>query len=195
MTCKKMSEGLEVLLKESMHNPIAAFNVALVLESEHRSPMNVQDYLFISAHGGYTPAMIKLAGLYLTGRILERADDMSQPQPVRNVDQGVMWLFRAANNEDEIAFYLLARCYFDGVGVKQNYKTAYSYLDRVTFPNCHANPYEGTEIIVFGSASPEIEHYLRQHWDQPNPPSACAVFTNSQPYKERKGKYCKSIGF
>ena len=63
MKARRMSEGLEQVLRKAQHDPVAAYDAAIMLEYEHRS-QNAAQYFFLSAaNGGYAPAMLRVAGL------------------------------------------------------------------------------------------------------------------------------------
>ncbi len=65
MKRRHMSIGLKMMLEKAQSDPVAAYNAALLLEEEHKGPQAIQFFCQRSAEGGYTPAMLKQAGIYI----------------------------------------------------------------------------------------------------------------------------------
>ena len=149
---RKMSDGLRTLLGKAPHDAIAAYNAALLLDAEHKGQAAVQYYCQLSAKMEYSPAMLWIAKMYYTGVYLNRANDQSYI-PVRNVDRCIHWLKRAVAKNNDEARYLLARMYWDGIGMPQNKSAANALLSQITFAPLFGNPYESSEIQFFGSIS------------------------------------------
>ena len=148
----KMSDGLRTLLSRAPYDAIAAYNAALLLNAEHKGQAAVQYFCQLSANMGYSPAMIWIAKMYFTGAYLNPENDQSS-LPVRNVDRCIHWLRQAVSENNDEARYLLARMYWDGIGMTQNKSTAKALLSQVTFSPLFGNPYESSEVQFFGSVS------------------------------------------
>lgn len=151
MKCK-MSDGLRTLLGKAPRDAIAAYNAALLLNAEHKGQAAVQYYCQLSANMGYSPAMLWIARMYYTGVYLNCASNQSE-LPVRNVDRCIHWLKRAVAENNDEARYLLARMYWDGIGMPQNKSAANALLSQITFSPLFGNPYESSEVQFFGSIS------------------------------------------
>lgn len=153
MKCRSMNVGLRMFLEQANHSPVAAYNAALLLEAEHRGQAAVQYFYARAANGGYVPAMLKIAGFLISGQYVDYDNDTSLGIAVQNTVQGAAWIQSAAKTGDSTANYLLARCYWDGIGVERSRPKAMYYLNQVVFPECGMNPYEPTEAFVFGGIS------------------------------------------
>ena len=156
MKRKNMSVGLRMYLEQAAQSPAAAYHAALLLESEHKGPVAAQYFYLRSAYGGYLPAMLKVAGLFITGQYVEDSEGI-RGACRQDLEQGVAWLRRAAETGDSTANYLMARCYLDGIGVKASEASALYFLQQVTFPAYPVNPYEPVEALVFGDVSGELK--------------------------------------
>lgn len=153
-----MNVGLKMYLEQAQYNPVAAYNAALLLENENMGQAIAQQFYVRAARGGYVPAMWKVAGLFITGQYVSRREDSIWDSYTQNLDQGFTWIQTAAQTGDSTANYLLARCYWDGIGVERNRSSALYFLEQVTFPELSMNPYEPTEVLVFGSVSTELKN-------------------------------------
>lgn len=160
MKRKQMSAGLKMMLERAHEDPVSAFNAALLLEEEHRGAASVQYFCQRAAEGGYVPAMIKLAGIYITGRYVH--DEYEEEDKLQDIETGVSWLQRGADIGDHTACYMLAHCYFEGFCLECNPVKASYYLSQAAFPIYPANPYEPTEILIFGYSSHRILEYLQR---------------------------------
>ena len=159
MKRNNMSLGLQMCLEQALQSPIAAYNAAILLESEHKGPAAAQYFYLRSAFGGYVPAMLKVAGLFITGQYIEDSAS-SYGVCLQDLEQGAFWIRRAAKTGDSTANYLMARCYLDGIGVKASPSCAMYYLQQVVFPKYPINPYEPDEALVFGNVSKNLGSYL-----------------------------------
>ena len=104
------------------------------------------------------PAMWKVAGLFITGQYVNNREDSILRSYTQDLGQGFDWIRTAAKTGDSTANYLLARCYWDGIGVERNRSSALYFLEQVTFPEIPMNPYELTEVLVFGSVSADLKN-------------------------------------
>jgi len=157
MKCRNMNVGLRMYLEQAQHNPVAAYNAALLLENEHMGQAIAQQFYVRAAQGGYVPAMWKVAGLFITGQYVSREDSIWGSH-TQDLSQGFAWIRTAAKTGDSTANYLLARCYWDGIGVERNRSSALYFLEQVTFPENSMNPYEPTEVLIFGSVSADLKN-------------------------------------
>ena len=153
-----MPESIQGLIEMAKHDPSKAYTVALVLESSHKNPEIVQYYYQRAANAGYTPAMVKIAQRLIPG--MYQKDRGEDAQSVKDISEGIFWLNRASLAGDYVASYLMARIFWDGIGVGKSRSKAQSYLLRINFPYAPANPYEDTEVLFFGSANPELNEYV-----------------------------------
>lgn len=151
-TNRCISEGLDITLKDAQCNPVAAYNVALLLESEHRAPSTAQQYIYKAACGGYTPAMVRMACFLMSGEYLQYLNQ-DTPVFISDARQAVCWLEKAARFNDQTAHYLLARCCAEGICYNKSLPAARSHLAWVKFHPDFGNPYEDYEILAFGSVS------------------------------------------
>lgn len=139
-------------------DPVAAYDAAMLLEAEHGSPSAAQQYFYIAASGGYTPAMIRLACFLMSGSYLKYLDngvsvlEMNKPEAVK-------WLQKAASLGDKTAHYLLARCCVDGVCMNKSLPDARSHLEWVDFGSA---AYEPVEVMAFGAPSDEMKALIRE---------------------------------
>ena len=158
MKCRNINVGLRMYLEQAQHNPVAAYNAALLLENELMGQAIAQQFYVRAARGGYVPAMWKVAGLFITGQYVNNREDSILRSYTQDLSQGFDWIRTAAKTGDSTANYLLARCYWDGIGVEQNRSSALYFLEQVTFPEIPMNPYELTEVLVFGSVSADLKN-------------------------------------
>lgn len=158
---RHISTGLEYFLKKAKSDPVAAYTAALILESEHRGPSAVQQYIHIAACGGYTPAMIRMACFLMSGNYLQYLDS-GHPVFVMDKQKAVDWLEKAASAGDEIGHYLLARCCVDGICKNKSLPDARGHLAWVHLHPQFGNPYEPTEIMAFGAPSDEMRVLVRE---------------------------------
>lgn len=159
MKTRPMSDGLRICLEKAQYDPVAAYDAALLLEAGYRGQSAIQYFYLRAAEGGYTPAMLKVAGLFITGRYLEVSGDESVGKYMCSVNQGFAWIRRAADAGDASAKYALARCYSEGLGVTKNAAKADFYLSSIPFPY-QTNPYTPTEALVFGNISPAFQNCI-----------------------------------
>lgn len=160
MKTRMMPIGLKITLEKAQRDPVAAYNAASILEAGHWGQSATQHFFLRAALGGYAPAMIRIAGFYMTGQFLIE-DENGEQQFETNVDEGVNWIKQAANTGDATANYLLARCYADGIGMKQNLIKAVYFLGFVPFSG-QINPYEPSEALVFGCVSKNLRDCIRR---------------------------------
>lgn len=151
-------DGIQGLIEMAKHDPSKAYTVALVLEASHKNPEIVQYYYQRAANAGYTPAMVKIAQRLISGMYQKNCP--RDNHSVKNLSEGIFWLNRASLAGDYVASYLMARIYWDGIGVGKSRSKAQSYLLRINFPYAPANPYEDTEALFFGSSNPELSEYV-----------------------------------
>lgn len=145
---------------EADRTPATAYAAALRLEAEHKS-LPAQYFFTRAAQGGCVPAMVRVAGLYFTGQYVKESE-RCWSTPIRDLEKGAAWLFRAAEAGSAAAHYLLARCCLDGIGVAPDLTAALGHLKQVPFPREAPNPYEPMEALVFGSVSQVLGDHVRR---------------------------------
>ncbi len=138
-------------LKHANHSAIEAFRVASWFEDERRCPLTSQIYYLRAAKAGYPPAMIKLASICLSAKTGNGNKEEA------GATEAAMWLMRAASSGNCIADYLLARCYVDGIGVKENRPRAKYYLKKSCRYEKRLSKYRPMEAFVFGSVSQKLQ--------------------------------------
>ena len=114
----QMPIGLKLMLEKAQNDPAAAYTAALLLEEGHKSPQAAQFFCQRAAEGGYTTAMLKLAGIYISGQYIH--DDSQEAGSSQDLKTGIEWLRRAAEGGDDTAYYMLAHCYCEGIGVERS---------------------------------------------------------------------------
>lgn len=138
-------------LKSISHSSVTAFHVAEWFENERRYPSTSQIYYLRAAKAGYSPAMIKLASICFSTPPRDEIRD------VERMTAGVKWLKEASNSGNSIADYLLARCYADGIGVKEDRSMAIYYLKKSSGCERCVRTYRPMEALVFGSLSRSLK--------------------------------------
>lgn len=158
MKCNQMPTGLEMTLKKAQNDPAAAYTAALLMEEGHRGgPQAVQFFCQRSAEDGYTPAMLKLAGMYISGQYIH--DDPQEADRDRDLKAGVEWLRRAVDAGDDTANYMLAHCYCAGIGVERSRTKAMYFVGLIASPELLIGLYETTEMLIFGEISSELRAF------------------------------------
>lgn len=157
---RDISIGLQTLLKRAQYDMVAAYNAAKVMEQEHRGASAIQYFYERSASMGYPPAMLMMAAFYMRGDYLQQDDYNVPPRRIKDINEAVRWIKLAAKQDYYDAFYMLARCYLEGIGVKPDTSYCQYYIDRIPFPNAPANPYKMSESVVFGNVSKELASFI-----------------------------------
>ncbi len=154
MKRNQMSIGLKMMLEKAQSDPVAAYNAALLLEEEHKGPQAVQSFCQRSAEGGYVPAMLKLAGIYITGHYIH--DDTVDMGSSDDRRAGSAWLRRAADTGDDVANYMLAHCYYEGIGVESSRAKAMYFAGQLPASGVPLSLYQTMETLIFGEISSEL---------------------------------------
>jgi len=160
MKRNQMSIGLKMMLEKAQSDPVAAYNAALLLEGEHKGPQAVQFFCQRAAEGGYVPAMLKLAGIYITGNYIH--DDANDMDITEDLKTGVAWLRRAADTGDNTANYMLAHCYYEGIGVECSRAKAMYFAGQLPSSGVPISLYQTTETLIFGEISGELYAYVQR---------------------------------
>lgn len=138
-------------LKSTSHSSVMAFRVAEWFKNERRCPSTSQIYYLRAAKAGYSPAMIRLASICFS------APPRGEIRDVEKMTAGVKWLKEASNAGNSTADYLLARCYADGIGVKEDRSMAIYYLKKSSSCESCVGAYRPMEALVFGSLSRSLK--------------------------------------
>lgn len=161
MKCNQMPTGLETMLKKAQNDPAAAYTAALLLEDGHRGgPQAVQFFCERAAEGGYTTAMLKLAGMYISGQYIH--DDPREADAAQDLKAGAEWLRRAVDAGDETANYMLAHCYCEGIGVERSRAKAMYFVGLISSPEFSISLCETEEIFIFGEISSELHTFAHR---------------------------------
>lgn len=146
------------LLNEAKRNPKSAFEMAASLERRHGSLSTAQHYYFLSAYGGYVPAMIRIACFYLSGQYI-KYDENGWSYYVLDQIEGAEWLKKAASTGDDIAHCLLAQCYLDGIGVPKSVQAARLHLSHTKASNI-INLQELNGLMIIENASGKLQRLI-----------------------------------
>ncbi len=151
----KVTSNPQQIIRNADRSPEAAYAAALVLEEDYRSPLAAQYYYCKSAAGGYGPAMLKVAGLFMTGEYLVSECDGAILR--RHCDPCLAFdlISRAAESDHRdrrIALYLLARCYAEGRGTAADPDAARRCLSRIDVWHDRC-AYLAAEAGTFGNLS------------------------------------------
>lgn len=160
MKCNQLPIGLKMMLEKAQNDPAAAYTAALLLEEGHRGPRAVQFFCQRSAEDGYTPAMLKLAGIYIMGHYIH--DDAAGASLDQDLKTGADWLRRAADAGDDTANYMLAHCYYEGIGVECSRAKAMYFVGQISSPEVPISLYETTETLIFGTISSELHAFANR---------------------------------
>lgn len=149
------------LLNEAKRNPKSAYDMALDLEKKHGSQSIIQHYFYLSASGGYVPAMIRVACLYLSGQYI-KFDEDGRACFVRDHTKGVEWLTKAASTGDDTSHHLLARCYLDGIGVPKSEYEPRFHISRIKITSNNNNLHELNGSMIIGNASGKLQEIIEK---------------------------------
>lgn len=160
MKRNQMPIGLKMMLEKAQNDPAAAYTAALLLEEGHKGPRAVQFFCQRAAEGGYTTAMLKLAGIYISGQYIH--DDPREADSGQDLKAGVEWLRQAADSGDNTANYMLAHCYCEGIGVERSRAKAMYFVGQISSPEAPISIYETTEMLIFGTISSELHAFVHR---------------------------------
>jgi TPR repeat protein len=114
-----------------------------------------QDSYLAAAMRGDIYAILYLAGQLMSGtyQIVDELED-TQMRHVKD-PQMAFRLIENAAMKDYRARFILARCYWSGIGVARDSNKAESWLRRIPSP-CNTTELENLEQLVFGHNSREL---------------------------------------
>lgn len=121
-----------------------------------------QRALLRDAKGGNPQAMLELAALLLKGTYATVADSDDTVIRYLQNPQLAFRLIAAAAVSSPAARFLLARAYFQGIGVSRSFEAGETWLRRVPFDRIPVESLNLAQATVFGNVDDTLVHTAQQ---------------------------------